>query len=214
MRPGSIGHERYRCGSPVIGRTPPVPGKQSCSPATTVRRLKISSVMGDSPSIAKLADVLAAQARPGKACHVNGDQSSVPSTRGNRAAACDISATVPGMAESPKAPSYLRAAFCYKAGLRRQHRAPQTSALIGAKPGSVCSRMTVDVRFGSLGDMAAFLSMSALPPIADIKADIASSAKYWHDTTGAPRNVSWDGPASPSVFAAPVQRLAPITALV
>ena len=34
----------------------------------------------------------------------------MPSTRGNRAAACDISASVPGMAENPKVPSYLRAA--------------------------------------------------------------------------------------------------------
>ena len=33
----------------------------------------------------------------------------MPSTRGNRAAACDISASVPGMAERPQVPPYLRA---------------------------------------------------------------------------------------------------------
>ena len=32
--------------------------------------------------------------------------------------------------------------------------------------------MRADVRYGSLGDMAAVFAMSALPPIADIRVDI------------------------------------------
>ena len=46
----------------------------------------------------------------------------------------------------------------------------QTSALIGSESASLLQHeMLADVRFGSLGDMAACPVMSALPPIADIR---------------------------------------------